>query len=183
MQEAKRTDSEPQRVESDRAAAAGVPLEGDAQLLAEAEQPAAVEAPREVARQWRRLGPDGPSLASPEIGFAELGQRAPSADGGGAQGGDQRAQGGEPAATAQLLSFRTFWPGQSYTPDVRFRPQTVNPKSPMWGPSLNLQYASLESQNFLELLRCTPCVNSLGVGGGGAGKAAGATRASAECAS
>ena len=116
-----------QRAMSDLAAADGIALEGDAQPVVESEQPAEADSPRDAERRWRRLGPDGPSLASPVTGFAELGERAPSADDRGAQG-----PGGE-QASAQLLSFRTFWPGQSYTPDVRSKPCTFNCFSPMCG--------------------------------------------------
>ena len=117
--------------------------QGAGELLAASEQPAADAAPREVARQWRRLGPDGPSLASPDTGFAELGERAPLADGGGAQPGGGKLAAGDAETTAQLLSYRTFWPGQSYTPDVRSRPEArkaqtsfdVSIENPRKGPN------------------------------------------------
>lgn len=117
-----------QRAESVLAAADRISLEGGAKPAVESEQPAEEYSPPEAERRWRRLGPDGPSLASPVTGFAELGERAPSADDRGGQPGPGR--GGE-HATAQLLSFRTFWPGQSYTPDVRSGPCTLHFKRPM----------------------------------------------------
>ena len=67
--------------------------------------------PQEVARQWRRPTLDGPSLAAADIGFAELGRRGDSGRGVVVEGAA--------APQAKLHPYRTFWPGQTYAPEVR----------------------------------------------------------------
>ena len=77
---------------------------------------------RDLARQWRRPGLDGPSLASPDSGFAELGDSKAVGEGPGSAAGPP----GMEHSTSQLLSYRTFWPGQSYTPDVSPTPHPMH---------------------------------------------------------